>query len=183
MMKVVLSAALASLLAVFSVNAAEEPVVIGDVVMPAVESSAAFQNVQKKVGKWEGKMTQGATGKVIDVSYEWRVTSGGNTITETLVEDGVEMLTTYADRNGELVVKHYCALGTQPVFKVSSLTETELAIALDESANDLHAEHESFVTSMKWTTEESDSDTMMFTATVMLDGQPSEISALLKRVE
>ena len=182
-MKVAFITALASLLWVFSVNAAEEPVVIGDVVMPAVESSAAFQKVQKKVGKWEGKMTQGATGKVIDVSYEWRVTSGGKTITETLVEDGVEMLTTYADRNGELVVKHYCALGTQPVFKVSNLSETELVLALDESANDLHAEHESFVTSMKWTTEESDSDTMMFTATVMLDGQPSENSALLKRVE
>ena len=182
-MKVAFITALASLLWVFSVNAAEEPVVIGDVVMPAVESSAAFQKVQKKVGKWEGKMTQGATGKVIDVSYEWRVTSGGKTITETLVEDGVEMLTTYADRNGELVVKHYCALGTQPVFKVSNLSETELVLALDESANDLHAEHESFVTSMKWTTEESDSDTMMFTATLMLDGQPSENSALLKRVE
>jgi len=182
-MKVLLIAALASVIGVGSVYAEEEPVVIGDVVMPTVESSAAFQKVEKKVGKWEGKMTQGATGKVIDVSYEWRVTSGGKTITETLVEDGVEMLTTYADRNGELVVKHYCALGTQPVFKVSNLSETELAIALDESANDLHAEHESFVTSMKWTSEEPDGDTMMFTATIMLDGQPSENSALLKRVE
>ena len=183
MMKVFLISALLSLIGVVSVSAAEEPVVIGDVVMPAVESSAAFQKVQNKVGKWKGKMTQGATGKVIDVSYEWRVTSGGKTITETLVEDGVEMLTTYADRNGELVVKHYCALGTQPVFKVSNLSETELAIALDESANDLHAEHESFVTSMKWTIEESQSDTMMFSAIIMLDGQPSENSALLKRVE
>ena len=182
-MKVFLITVLVSVLGAGSIHAAEEPVVIGDVVMPSVESSAAFQKVEEKVGKWEGKMTQGATGKVIDVSYEWRVTSGGKTITETLVEDGVEMLTTYADRNGELVVKHYCALGTQPVFKVSNLSKTELAIALDESANDLHAEHESFVTSMKWTTEEPDSDTMMFTATIMLEGQPSENSALLQRVE
>ena len=59
MMKVIVSVALASLLGNFSVNAAEQPVVIGDVVMPAIESSAAFQKVQKKVGKWEGKMTQG----------------------------------------------------------------------------------------------------------------------------
>ena len=29
-------------------------------------------------------MTQGATGAVFDVSYEFRLTSGGNTITETL---------------------------------------------------------------------------------------------------
>ena len=102
----------------------------------------------KKLGKWEGK-AQGLTGAVIDVSYEWRLTSGGNTITETLVEDGVEMPTTHSDDNGRLVVKHYCALGTQPVFSVSGVSDTELALALDESANDLHAEHESFVTSMK----------------------------------
>ena len=122
-------------------------------------------------------------GEVIDVSYEWRLTSGGNTITETLVEDGVEMLTTYSDDNGELVVKHYCALGTQPVFSVSSVSDTELALALDESANDLHAEHESFVTSMKWTMQDDDSNSMLFTNTIMLNGELTENSALLTRVE
>ena len=165
------------------VQAADEPVVIGDVTMPTVESSAAFKQVEKKLGKWEGKMTQGLTGAVIDVSYEWRMTSGGNTITETLVEDGVEMLTTYSDDNGELVVKHYCALGTQPVFSVSSVSDTELALALDESANDLHAEHESFVTAMKWTMQADDGDSMLFTNSVMLDGQLTENSALLNRVD
>ena len=163
--------------------AADEPVVIGELTMPAVESSAAFKQVEKKLGKWEGKMTQGATGAVIDVSYEWRLTSGGNTITETLVEDGVEMLTTYSDDNGELVVKHYCALGTQPVFSVSSVSDTELALALDESVNDLHAEHESFVTSMKWTMKDDDSNAMLFTNTIMLDGELTENSAQLTRVE
>ena len=127
-------------------------------------------------------MTQGATGAVIDVSYEWRLTSGGNTITETLVEDGVEMLTTYSDDNGELVVKYYCALGTQPVFSVSSVSDAELALALDESANDLHAEHESFVTSMKWTIQDDDGS-MLFTNTVMLNGELTENSALLTRIE
>ena len=170
------------MLAAFA-QAADEPVVIGDVTMPAVESSAAFQQVEKKLGKWEGKMTQGLTGAVIDVSYEWRLTSGGNTITETLVEDGVEMLTTYSDDNGELVVKHYCALGTQPVFSVSSVSDSELALALDESANDLHAEHQSFVTAMKWTMQGEDGNSMLFTNTIMLDGQLTENSALLTRVD
>ena len=170
-------------LATMSAHAADEPIVIGDITMPAVQSSTAFQQVQKKLGKWEGKMTQGLTGAVIDVSYEWKLTSGGNTITETLVEDGVEMLTTYSDDNGELVVKHYCALGTQPVFSVSSVSDTELALALDESANDLHAEHESFVTSMKWTMQDDDSNSMLFKNTVMLNGELTENAALLTRVE
>ena len=170
-------------LATMSAHAADEPIVIGDITMPAVQSSTAFQQVQKKLGKWEGKMTQGLTGAVIDVSYEWKLTSGGNTITETLVEDGVEMLTTYSDDNGELVVKHYCALGTQPVFSVSSVSDTELALALDESGNDLHAEHESFVTSMKWTMQDDDSNSMLFKNTVMLNGELTENAALLTRVE
>ena len=173
---------MAGVLTAVSAQAANEPVVIGEVTMPAVESSAAFKQVAKKLGKWEGRMTQGLTGAVIDVSYEWKLTSGGNTITETLVEDGVEMLTTYSDDNGELVVKHYCALGTQPVFSVSSVSDTELELALDESANDLHAEHESFVTSMKWTMQDDDSS-MLFTNTIMLNGKLTENSALLTRVE
>ena len=173
----------AGVMAAVPAFAADEPVVIGEVTMPAVENSAAFKQVEKKLGKWEGKMTQGATGAIIDVSYEWRLTSGGNTITETLVEDGVEMLTTYSDDNGELVVKHYCALGTQPVFSVSSVSDTELALALDESANDLHAEHESFVTSMKWTMQDDNSNAMLFTNTIMLDGELTENSAQLTRVE
>jgi len=174
---------MAGVLVAVSAHAADEPVVIGEVTMPAVENSAAFKQVEKKLGKWEGKMTQGLTGAVIDVSYEWRLTSGGNTITETLVEDGVEMLTTYSDDNGELVVKHYCALGTQPVFNVSSVSDTELALALDEAANDLHAEHESFVTSMKWTMQDDDNSAMLFTNTIMLDGELTENSAMLTRVE
>ena len=174
---------MAGVLTAVSAHAADEPVVIGEVTMPAVESSAAFKQVEKKLGKWEGRMTQGLTGAVIDVSYEWKLTSGGNTITETLVEDGVEMLTTYSDDNGELVAKHYCALGTQPVFSVSSVSDTELALALDESANDLHAEHESFVTSMKWTMQNDNNDSMLFTNTVMLHGELTENSALLTKVD
>jgi len=182
-MKKICVSLIAGVLFAMSAQAADEPVVIGDVTMPAVQSSAAFQQVEKKLGKWEGKMTQGLTGKVIDVSYEWRLTSGGNTITETLVEDGVEMLTTYSDNDGELVVKHYCALGTQPVFSVSSVSDTELALALDESANNLHAEHESFVTSMKWTMQGDDGDSMLFTNTIMLNGELTENSALLTKVD
>ena len=139
-----------SLLLSLSVSA-DETVKIGDVEMASDKKSAAFEQVRKKLGIWKGTMTQGATGAVFDVSYEFKLTSGGNTITETLVEDGVEMLTTYSDDNGELVVRHYCGLGTEPVFSVSRLSDKIMSIKLDKAKADLHAEHESFVTGMKWT--------------------------------
>ena len=105
-----------------------EPVTIGDVEMGDDAKSKAFEQVREKLGKWEGTMTQGLTGAVFDVSYEFRLTSGGNTITETLVEDGVEMLTTYSDDDGKLVVKHYCGLGTEPIFEVDQLAGKMMSI-------------------------------------------------------
>ena len=55
------------------------------------------------------------------------LTSGGNTITETLIEDGVQMLTTYSDDDGDLVIRHYCGLGTEPVFfSVTKLSSKEM---------------------------------------------------------
>ena len=100
-----------------ALNAADN-VVIGEVEMPEVASSPAFEQMKKKLGKWEGTLTQSLTGSSYDVSYEWKLVSGGNTIIETAIEDGVEMVTTYTDEDGELLVKHYCARGTEPVFSV-----------------------------------------------------------------
>ena len=159
---------------------ADETVKIGDVEMASDKKSAAFEQVRKKLGKWEGTMVQGLNGAVIDVSYEFALTSGGNTITETLVEDGVQMLTTYSDDDGKLVVRHYCCLGTEPVFEVDQLSSKSMSIKLDKSKADLHAEHESFVTNMKWTMNSDDSVT--FENIVMLDGESTKNVAQINRV-
>ena len=159
---------------------AEDTVKIGDVEMASDKKSAAFEQVRKKLGKWEGTMVQGLNGAVIDVSYEFALTSGGNTITETLVEDGVQMLTTYSDDDGKLVVRHYCGLGTEPVFEVDQLSSKSMSIKLDTSKADLHAEHESFVTNMKWTMNSDDSVT--FENIVMLDGESTKNVAQINRV-
>ena len=165
-----------------TLSADTEKTVIGAVEMPDVQNSDAFIQIKKKLGKWEGKMTQNLTGEVIDVSYEWKLTSGGNTITETIVEDGVEMLTTYSDDDGQLVVKHYCALGTQPVFKVSQASDSVVQLTLDKSRVNLHSEHHSFVTGMKWTTNPSNPATMTFENTVLINGELTDNIAQIKRV-
>ena len=157
-----------------------EPIKIGNVEMADDVKSQAFEQVRKKLGKWKGKMVQGIDGTVIDVSYEFALTSGGNTITETLLEDGVQMLTTYSDDNGQLVVRHYCGLGTEPVFMVDQISDNLFSIKLDKFKSDLHSEHESFVTNMKWTMNSDDSIT--FENIVMLDGTPTRNKAELERV-
>ena len=105
--KITMISMLLSLLFSLSIIA-DDTVKIGDVEMASDKKSAAFEQVRKKLGKWKGTMVQGLNGAVIDESYEFALTSGGNTITETLLEDGVQMLTTYSDDDGELVIRLYC---------------------------------------------------------------------------
>lgn len=166
----------------YSVISAQGATTIGAVEMPAIESSNAFNKMRNKLGKWQGEMTQELTGETFNVSYEWKITSGGNTITETIIEDGVEMLTTYNDDNGQLVVKHYCALGTEPVFMVTQATDNVIAISFDESRSDLQADHHNFVESMKWTTDSANPGVMVFENVVIQDGERSNNRAVLSKL-
>ena len=75
-----------------------------------------------------GKFGQSLTGAEYDVSYEFKLISGGGTIVETVVEEGVEMMTTYTDE-AELIIKHYCALGTEPALKVVEASDDVVELA------------------------------------------------------
>ena len=79
---------------------------IGAGLMPAqAEHHSAFDKMKQMEGTWEGKLTR-VTGEVVDTRSEFRLIADGNTMVETLIEDGVEMLTTYTENDGDLVVKH-----------------------------------------------------------------------------
>ena len=65
--------------------------------MASDKNIAALEQIKKKLGKWKGAMIQGLNGAVVNVFYGFALTSGKNTITETLAEDGVQMITTYSD--------------------------------------------------------------------------------------
>lgn len=159
-----------------------DSVVIGDVEMTEVAHSEGFNEMKKMVGKWEGKLTQ-YTGAVIDVSSEFNLVSGGNLITEKLVEDGVEMLTTYSDdKNGNLVVKHYCALGTQPVFKAEKVSSDMVAVSLDASHGGYHPEHHSYVNSMTWTVDGKGGKSATVDSTLYIDGELVEQQSVINRI-
>ena len=164
-----------------SVLNAADNVVIGEVEMPEVASSPAFEQMKKKLGKWEGTLTQSLTGSSYDVSYEWKLVSGGNTIIETAIEDGVEMVTTYTDEDGELLVKHYCALGTEPVFSVVESSDRVVELAFDENRSSLRPHTHDYVDNMKWTMDQDDADAMVYEYVATLSGERSSNRAELKR--
>ena len=71
--------AIATLFAVGTAWADDDAAItIGGVEMSNSSNSAGFAAVKKKLGKWQGRMTQSLTGQSFDVSYEWAITSGGN---------------------------------------------------------------------------------------------------------
>ena len=95
-------------------------------------------------------------------------------------------------QKGESNVKSYSLSDDPKILNAASLDKANknqisflekgsyLLDKLDQSKSNLHAEHESFVTNMKWTMKSKDS--MSFENTVMLDGEPTKNKATLKRV-
>lgn len=76
--------------------------------------SAEFERLKTLVGRWKGTSTSQAHGEqAADVEY--RLTSGGSALVETMFPGTAhEMVSIYHDRDGKLVMTHYCMLKNQP---------------------------------------------------------------------
>ena len=88
--------------------------------MPPYKGSAAFERMKSLVGKWKGSTPMGT------MTVDYRVIAGGAVIEERFaVGTPMEMLSTYHDVNGKLVMTHYCMLRNQPQMRlISSTTDT-----------------------------------------------------------
>ena len=154
---------------------------IGTVALPDSDSGDAFNHVKKMLGTWRGKLTQ-ASGNVVEQYSEFYLVSGGNTIYERIIEDGVEMHTTYTDVDGKLLVRHYCALGTQPEFEVDGLTEKKLSVKL-ASEVDYNPANNNFVNSMAWTFTDEDSSSVIVDSSVFVNGELQLQQAVIDRID
>ena len=96
--------------------------------LASAEDESAFGQMKQMEGSWEGMLTR-STGEVVETRSTFRLISDGNTMVETLVEDGVEMLTTYSEQDGQLKVTHYW-LCVQRIFRYFFVNELITAIRL-----------------------------------------------------
>ena len=165
---------------IFSINIESQSNNIGEVDLGNVSHSDAFNHIKKMVGEWKGKLHQ-PNGTIVDTYSNFKLVSNGNTIIETLIEDGVEMVTTYSDKDGELVVKHYCALGTEPMFAVASLDGNSLKLKSDPTPG-YHPAHHNYVESIGWTFDSTDSNKVRVDASLHLDGVLQDQYSLIERV-
>lgn len=76
----------------------------------------AFEKMKSLVGKWEGKMGEGAD--ALDASVEYKLTGSDTALVETLGPGSpYEMVSVYHMDHDNLVMTHYCGAGNQPFMK------------------------------------------------------------------
>jgi hypothetical protein len=107
-------------------------------------SSAEFQQLKQLVGKWQGTSTpMGPNEKAGPVATEFRLTAAGSAVEESLMKGTPhEMVDMYADENGQLAMKHYCAMGNQPHMVAKPAGPHSIALEMTPTpgiaANDMH---------------------------------------------
>ena len=94
--------------------------------------SAGLQRMKALEGSWT-VTEKTAEGGSKTATIQYKVTSGGTAVTET-IDPGTshEMITVYHDKAGKLAMNHYCMLGNQPEMELQSSTDNKLD--LQESA-------------------------------------------------
>lgn len=84
---------------------------------PPYHGSSGFERMKELAGVWEGTSNMPKEGERVRVEY--RLSSGGSSIVETLFpRTPHEMVSVYFDNKGQLTMTHYCALRNQPRMKL-----------------------------------------------------------------
>ena len=98
-------------------------------------ASAELARVKALAGRWIGT-SSGPESEDQPVTAEYRVTSGGSAVVETLFAGtDHEMVSVYHDRSGRLTVTHYCMLGNQPEFALAGGAPNRLELSLAPSSD------------------------------------------------
>ena len=128
-----------SLFGVMAAHAHEEP--------QMKPGTPEFQQIKKLVGKWKGTSSpMGSSAKPEPVTTEFRLTSAGSAVEETLMKGTPhEMVDMYTDEAGNLAMTHYCAMGNQPHMVMKSLGPRQInlemvpTLGIDANSSHMHA--------------------------------------------
>ena len=96
---------------------------------PPYEGSSALKTMKALAGTWEG--THIMHGKEIPAKIEYKVSSNGSTVVETMFPGSThEMVNVYHDKSGKLAMTHYCSVGNQPHLDLVTMEGKTLSFSL-----------------------------------------------------
>jgi hypothetical protein len=145
----------------------------------APASSAELSQLKKLAGKWQGTTKHG-NGAEEPAAAEYKVTSGGSAVIETLFPGTPhEMVSVYHDKRGKPAMTHYCMLGNQPELELKSASGEQFDFDLASSSSIPATEMHMHSLAMTWNG--PDHVTQVWTS--FKEGQPQESTTIqLKRV-
>jgi hypothetical protein len=96
--------------------------------------SKGFERMKELAGTWEGTSNMAKEGEKVRVEY--RLSSGGSSIVETLFPGTPhEMVSVYFDNKGHLTMTHYCVLRNQPRMKLQKVDAQRLDFVFAGGSN------------------------------------------------
>ena len=130
-MKKTICALMAGVLLVFFGSAAASA---GEQSLGPYSGSKGFERMKELTGTWEGASNMAKEGERVRVEY--RLSSGGSSIVETLFPGTPhEMVSVYFDNKGQLTMTHYCVLRNQPKMKLQKADAQNLNFVFAGGAN------------------------------------------------
>jgi hypothetical protein len=100
--------------------------------LPPYKGGPSFESMKSLAGHWEGAKVTGD--KEEPVKVEYKVTSNGSTIIETLMPGTkYEMVSVYHEKGGKLSMTHYCSIGNQPQMDLVKTDGKDLEFAFSTS--------------------------------------------------
>ena len=133
--------------------------------------SAELERVKTLAGRWEGTSKMG-DGSEESVQAEYRVTSGGSAVVETLSPGTPhEMVSVYHDEHGKVAMTHYCMLGNHPELTLTKTSDKELDFSLTEDS-DIDSAKEQHMHALTLT--QSDADHLSQVWTCYEGGKPAK---------
>ena len=141
--------------------------------------SKEFERMKALVGAWEGTAKMPKEGEKVRVEY--RVSSGGSSVVETLFPGTAhEMVSVYYDNKGQLTMTHYCALRNQPRMKLQNADAQNLHFVFIDGSN-IDPMKDAYMHSL--TISFVDKDHLIQKWTLFTDGKETETSVFeLSRV-
>src|SRR5690349_7146838 len=83
--------------------------------MKPYTGSKEFEAIKTLAGHWEGNTDEKMPNMSGQVTIDYKVTSGGSAVVETLnAGTPHEMVSVYTDNGGKLAMTHYCLMMNQP---------------------------------------------------------------------
>jgi hypothetical protein len=117
--------------------------------------SGEFERMKQLVGAWEGTSDMGKEGEKVRVEY--RLTSGGSALVETLSPGSAEeMVSVYHDRKGKLAMTHYCTLRNQPRMALAKADAQSIELVFARKGNDIDPAREKHMHAVRITFTDND---------------------------